>query len=102
MKKRDNLCSRSDSSQVRCFYCQMTGHKIAQCRTKQQKEEKEVKKDVFPKDSSASQSFLVCDCRPMHSKGEVAFQLPIHPLFKSFYFDCNGLSDALSGSDCAT
>jgi hypothetical protein len=84
VEKRDKLYSRSDLSQVRCFYCEKTGHKIAQCRAKQQKEEKEVKKDVFPKDSSASQSFLVCDCRPLHSNGEVAFQLPIHPLFKPF------------------
>jgi hypothetical protein len=84
VEKRDKLYSRSDLSQVRCFYCEKTGHKIAQCRAKQQKEEKEVKKDVCSKDSSASQSFLVCDCRPIHSNGEVAFPLPIHPLFKPF------------------
>ena len=40
VEKRDKLYSRSDLSQVRCFCCQMTGHKIAQCPAQQLEEKK--------------------------------------------------------------
>ena len=74
----------SDLSQVRCFYCDKTGHKIAQCRAKQQKEEKEARKETGSKPASASQDLLVSDCRPCSSNASVAPLLPIHPLFKPY------------------
>jgi hypothetical protein len=43
-EKRDKFNNKVDLSQVRCFYCQKSGHKIAQCRSKQQNEAKDVKK----------------------------------------------------------
>lgn len=82
-KKHDRFYNKSDLSKVRCFYCQKTGHKIAQCRTKLHNEEKEAKKEIGSKNLLASQDVMLSDSSPS-STIAVTDQLPIHPLFKPY------------------
>jgi len=85
--KRSSVNNKSDLHQIRCFYCQKTGHKIAQCRAKQQKEEKEAPKGKNVPKNEASQELLVSNGRPMDLSSKsttVASQWPIHPLFKPY------------------
>jgi transposase InsO family protein/predicted transcriptional regulator len=82
--KQDRLYKKSDGSQVRCFFCQKTGHKIAQCRIKLQKEENESKKEAVPIDKSTAQDLIVSDCKPVSANTTVTSQFPVHPLFQPY------------------
>jgi len=65
--KQEAENGKTDLSRIRCFYCQKTGHKVAQCRLKQQKEDSEGQKNKSgTKNSSAphfSPDLLVSKCR---------------------------------------